>query len=155
MDQAPRSFVSQAVECQLTLLPESSKGLAGDTKRSEVNTRVKTVLAEKSGQSAVDPIDLRDQQEIVAEIAPQPQVAKPSLSMEFTDPHNLLVPGTENDEGQQSLDLTMRRGLFWPFNRQDLTVDFSVSLNGDGARFRSFLSRAPVGQIKGRWINNE
>ena len=46
-----------------------------------------------------------------------------------------------------------QQGLFWPFNRRDLTVDFSVSLNGAGARFRSFLVRAPVGQIKGRRIN--
>ena len=48
---------------------------------------------------------------------------------------------------------TTQQGFFWPFNRRDLTVDFSVSLNGAGARFRSFLVRAPVGQIKGRRIN--
>ena len=59
----------------------------------------------------------------------------------------------EYEEGQQGQDLTTQQGLFWPFNRRDLTVDFSVSLNGAGARFRSFLVRAPVGQIKGRRIN--
>ena len=47
-------------------------------------------------------------------------------------------------------DLPTQQGLFWPFNRRDLTIDFSVSLNGAGARFRSFLIRAPVGQIKRR-----
>ena len=62
MDQALQSFVSQAVECQLTLVARGApKDLRGDTKRSEVNARGKPVLAKPSGQSAVDPIDLREQ----------------------------------------------------------------------------------------------
>ena len=116
--------------------------------------REEMVLAKASGQSAVDPIDLRDQRGVVAEIAPPPKVAKPLTTLEYADSQNSTL-ASENEEGQQSLDLTTRQGLFWPFNRQDLTVEFSVSLNGDGARFRSFLIRAPVGHIKARLANGE
>ena len=112
------------------------------------------MLAKRSGQSAVDSIDLREQRGFAAEIAPPSNVAKPPTSLEYADPQNSEL-AVEYEEGQQSSGLATQRGLFWPFNRQDLTVDFSVDLDGRGARFRSFLIRAPVGQIKGRRINSE
>jgi hypothetical protein len=155
MDQAPRSFVSQSVECQLMLAArDAPKDLRGETKRSEVNARGEVVLAKSFGQSAVDPIDLREQPGVAAEIVPPPKVAKPSTSLEYADSQN-SARETEYEEGQRGQDLTTQNGLFWPFNRQDLTVDFSVDLDGRGARFRSFLISAPVGQIKGRRINSE
>ena len=153
LDRGLQNLIPHAVECQLMLAArDAPRGLQGETKRSEVNARGEVVLAKSFGESAVDPIDLREQRGVDAEIAPPPKVAKPSTSLEYADSQN-SARETEYEEGQQGQDLTTQRGLFWPFNRQDLTVEFSVSLNGDGARFRSFLIRAPVGQIKGRRIN--
>ena len=158
MDQAPRSFVSQAVECQLSLVArEGRKDRSGDSKLSEIKENGKPAPAEPWGHTAVDPIDPQKQRRLSDEIAASNRLEGSSVlqgtTLQGTTESRSSAREIEYEEGQQSLDLATQRGLFWPFNRQDLTVDFSVSLNGDGARFRSFLIRAPVGQIKGRRIN--
>ena len=160
MDQALPSFVSQTVECQLSLVArEGRKDRSGDSKLSEIKENGKPAPAEPWGHTAVDPIDPQKQRRLSNEIAASNRLEGSSVlqgtTLQGTTESRSSAREIEYEEGQQSSDLATQRGLFWPFNRQDLTVDFSVDLDGGGARFRSFLIRAPVGQIKGRRINNE
>ena len=160
VDQAPRSFVSQAVECQLSLVArEGRKDRSGDSKLSEIKENGKPAPAEPWGHTAVDPIDPQKQRRLSNEKVASNRLEGSSVlqgtTLQGTTESRSSAREIEYEEGQQSPDLTTQRGLFWPFNRQDLTVDFSVDLDGRGARFHSFLISAPVGQIKGRRINSE
>ena len=105
-----------------------------------------------SGQAAVDPIHRQKQGGVSDEIAASDRLAD-SLLLRGTAESRSSAREAEYEDGQQGQDLTTQQGLFWPFNRQYLTVDFWVRLNGDGARFRSFLIRAPVGHVRGRLAN--
>ena len=150
--------MSQTVECQLSLVArEGRKDRSGDSKLSEIKENGKPAQAEPWGHTAVDPIDPQKQRRLSNEIAATNRLEGASVlqgtTLHGTTESRSSAREIEYEEGQQSSDLATQRGLFWPFNRQDLTVDFSVDLDGRGARFRSFLIRAPVGQIKGRRIN--
>ena len=43
----------------------------------------------------------------------------------------------------------VQNGLFWPFNRSELHVDFEIILDQDTVRYLSFDIDAPMGRIKG------
>ena len=152
---ALQNQVPHTVECRLTLLARDvPEDLRGVPKRSEIKENGKRGPAESSRQTTVDPIEPQKQGRLSDEIAASNRLADSSL-LQGTAESRRSAGETEYENGQQSIDLTTRQGLIWPFNRKDLTVDFSVSLNITSARFRSFLIRSPVGQIKGRLTNEE
>ena len=147
--------VPHTVECRLTLVArEAPKDLRGASMRSEIKGNGKPAPAASSGQAAVDPIHRQKQGGLSDEIAASDRIADP-LSLRGTAESRSSAGEAEYEEGQQGQDLSMQQGLFWPFNRQDLTVDFFVNLSVDGSRFRSFVIRAPVGHVRGRLANGE
>ena len=155
MNRNFRNPVPPTVECSLTLvardLPEN---FSGDSEHSDVGANEKPLREHPSGQATVDPINSRGQREVGAGATFLSEVAKPSLSREINDSQALALVA-EYEQGQQSRDPRTQQGAFWPFNRRDLSVDFSATLGSVGARFVSFEIRAPVGQIKGRRSNKE
>ena len=130
MDQALPSFVSQAVECQLSLVArEGRKDRSGDSKLSEIKENGKPAPAEPWGHTAVDPIDPQKQRRLSDEIAASNRLEGSSVlqgtTLQGTTESRSSARETENEDGQQSPDLTNSEGYSGP-SIQDLTVDFSV-----------------------------
>ena len=147
---APRT-----VACRLTLVARNAQKVGSNNfMHLDVSVDGNLMPASPPGQTALNSIAPQGQGRVSDEIAAWSGLTDPSLSRGAAETRS-SARETEYEKGQQGQDLISQQGLFWPFNRRDLTVDFSVSLNGTNARFRSFQIRGPVGPIKGSLVNKE
>ena len=154
-DQNHGTLTEHSVECRLTLVTrEVPEGLPIDIPLLEIDSQSESVLEETRVLASVS--DGKSQ----AEVAPSMEVAAESNDTLAVSPQGSAEPSGSALSAEQTLpQRNQSRGtqqsLFWPFNRRQLSVDFSVRLESTGARFDGFVIGAPVGQIKGRLISEE
>jgi len=148
-------LTEHSVECRLTLVTrEVPKGLPVDISRLEIDPQGKSALEEPLVLASASDGKSQAKVEPSMDVAVENNETRALPSQGSTEPSASAL-SDEQTLPQRSQGRNTQQSLFWPFNRRQLSVDFSVRLGGTGDRFDGFVIRAPVGQIKGRLISEE